>query len=109
VADDKGRELGLGGRKQRAVLVILLLHADEVVSSDRWIDGVWRERAPATAAKTIQVYVSNLRKAPDEGVLVTRSGGYVLRATASARTFAAHWNGRPRVAIAKPWLDSHIR
>jgi DNA-binding SARP family transcriptional activator len=36
---------------------------------------------PATAAKTIQVYVSNLRKALGEGVLVTRSGGYVLQVT----------------------------
>ena len=36
---------------------------------------------PATAAKTVQVYVSNLRKALGEGVLVTRSGGYVLQVT----------------------------
>ena len=79
VADDEGRELALGGRKQRSVLVILLLHAGEVVSSDRLIDEVWGERAPATAAKTVQVYVSNLRKALGEGVLVTRAGGYVLQ------------------------------
>jgi predicted ATPase/DNA-binding SARP family transcriptional activator len=78
VADDQGRELALGGRKQRAVLAVLLLHAGEVISSERLIDEVWRERAPATAVKTVQVYVSNLRKALGDGVLVTRGGGYVL-------------------------------
>jgi len=92
VADDEGRELALGGRKQRAVLAILVLHAGEVVPSDRLIDELWGERAPATATKTIQVYVSKLRKALGEGVLVTRSGGYVLRAKAmevDARQFEA--------------------
>jgi class 3 adenylate cyclase/DNA-binding SARP family transcriptional activator len=79
VADDRGCELALGGRKQRSVLAILLLHAGEVVSSDRLIDELWGEHAPATAAKTIQVYVSNLRKALGEGVVLTRAGGYLLR------------------------------
>ena len=78
VADDEGRELALGGRKQRAVLAILLLHAGEVVSSDRLIDELWRERPPATAAKTVQVYVSKLRNALGDGVLITRAGGYLL-------------------------------
>ena len=55
VADDEGRDLALGGPKQRAVLAILLLHAGEVVPSDRLIDELWGERPPATAAKTVQV------------------------------------------------------
>ena len=79
VADDQGREVALGGRKQRSVLAILLLHAGEVVTSDRLIDELWGEHAPATAAKTVQVYVSNLRKALGEGVLLTRAGGYLLQ------------------------------
>ena len=79
VADDQGRELALGGLKQRAVLAILLLHANEVVSTERLIDELWAERPPASAAKTLQVYVSNLRKALGDGVLVTRSRGYVLQ------------------------------
>ncbi len=83
VADDQGRELALGGRKQRAVLAVLLLHAGEVVSSQRLIDELWGERAPATADKTVQVYVSNLRKALGGGLLVTRGGGYVLQAEAA--------------------------
>jgi DNA-binding SARP family transcriptional activator len=92
VADDEGRELALGGRKQRSVLAILLLRAGDVVPSDRLIDELWGERPPPTAAKTVQVYVSNLRKALGEGVLVTRAGGYALRATAvelDARQFEA--------------------
>jgi predicted ATPase/DNA-binding SARP family transcriptional activator len=83
VADDQGRELALGGPRQRAVLAILLLHAGEVVSGERLIDYVWGDRAPRTAAKTIQVYVSNLRKALGHGVLASRGQGYVL-ATANA-------------------------
>jgi DNA-binding SARP family transcriptional activator len=70
--------LSLGGRRQRAVLLALLIHRGEVVSRDRLIDEVWGESAPATAVKTLHVYVSTLRKALGEGVLVTRDGGYVL-------------------------------
>ena len=58
------------------------LHAGEVVPSDRLIEELWGERPPATAAKTVQVYVSNLRKALGDSVLLTRSGGYELRVTA---------------------------
>jgi DNA-binding SARP family transcriptional activator len=76
VADDQGRGLALGGSKQRAVLAILLLHAGEAVSSDRLIDELWGERAPATAAKTIQVYVSHLRKVLGDGLLVTVHPAY---------------------------------
>jgi DNA-binding SARP family transcriptional activator len=70
--------LALGGRKQKAVLAALLLHRGEVVTSDRLIEALWGERAPATASKTVQVYVSNLRKALGDGHLVTQGGGYVL-------------------------------
>jgi DNA-binding SARP family transcriptional activator len=76
VADQQ--PLSLGGRKQKAVLAALLLHRGEVVTSDRLIEALWGERAPATAAKTVQVYVSHLRKALGDGHLVTQGGGYVL-------------------------------
>ena len=78
VADDDGRGVALGGHRQRALLAILLLHAGEVVSSDRLIEELWGGRPPATAVKTVQVYVSKLRKALGDRVLVTRSGGYML-------------------------------
>jgi DNA-binding SARP family transcriptional activator len=83
----QGRTLEPGTGKQRALLAVLLLHRNEVVSSDRLIDALWGENAPATAPKIIQSYVSRLRKVLDErsagerneGVLATRSPGYVLR------------------------------
>jgi YVTN family beta-propeller protein len=70
----------LGGPKQRAVVAILLLRRGELVSSERLIDQLWGERPPPTAAKTLQSYVSRLRKALGNDVLVTRNGGYVLAA-----------------------------
>ncbi|MGH2840471.1 MAG: AfsR/SARP family transcriptional regulator, partial [Solirubrobacteraceae bacterium] len=59
---DGDARLGLGGRKQRAVLSILLLHSNEVVSTERLIDMLWGESPPPTAATALQGYVSQLRK-----------------------------------------------
>src|SRR6266498_5703611 len=75
---DGQRAIPLGGGRQRAVLAILLIHRGAVVSVDRIVDLLWGERAPDTAAKTVQVYVSRLRKALGEGLLLTRGGGYAL-------------------------------
>lgn len=75
---EDGRILSLGGAKQRALVASLLLRANEVVSTDTLIDELWGESPPATAAKAVQVYVSNLRKELGDGVLVTRSPGYAL-------------------------------
>ena len=77
---DDDRPLLLGGPKQRALLAVLLLPRGEVVSTDRLIDELWGERPPASAAKTVQVYISNLRKALGDGLLVTRGRGYMLEA-----------------------------
>ena len=76
---DGDRSLALGGHKQRVVLAVLLLRRGEVVSRDRLIDELWGERAPASAVKTVQTYVSNLRKALGNGLLLTRGHGYVLQ------------------------------
>jgi DNA-binding SARP family transcriptional activator len=73
------RVLALGGRKQRSLLAVLLLHANEVVSSDRLIAELWGERPPTTVAKSIQVYVSRLRRELGDGRLTTRTPGYVLQ------------------------------
>ena len=77
-----GRGLPLGGAKQRALLALLLLHRNEVVSTDRLIDGLWGEEPPATAVKVVQVYVSRLRRllepSGDGGRLATRPPGYLL-------------------------------
>jgi YVTN family beta-propeller protein len=75
---DGERRLELGGAKQRSVLAILALHRGEPVSTDRLIDQLWGERAPATAAKTVQVYVSHLRKVLGEGAIRTQGRAYML-------------------------------
>jgi YVTN family beta-propeller protein len=77
---DDDRPVALGGTKQRALLAMLLLHRGEVVSTDRLVDALWGERASATAAKTVHVYVSGLRKALGDDLLVTRGHGYLLHA-----------------------------
>ncbi|HYX10780.1 MAG TPA: BTAD domain-containing putative transcriptional regulator, partial [Candidatus Acidoferrum sp.] len=62
------------------MLLALLLHRNEVVSFERLIDDVWGETAPRTANKTLQLYVSQLRKVLPSGVLVTQpAAGYILR------------------------------
>ena len=73
------RPIALGGAKPRALLALLLLHANEVVSRDRIVEALWGDRAPGTAEHSLDVQVSRLRKAfaPDE-ILITRSGGYML-------------------------------
>src|SRR3954471_18674276 len=75
---DDDRRIELGGARQRAVLAILLLHRGETVSVDRIVDLMWGERAPPTAVKTVQVYVSHLRRALVEDVLVSSRGAYAL-------------------------------
>jgi DNA-binding SARP family transcriptional activator len=73
-----GAARALGGAKQRAVLAVLVVHRGEALSSERLIDELWGERPPASAAKTLQGYVSHLRKSLGDGVLRTRGGGYQL-------------------------------
>src|SRR6188472_237172 len=73
------RSLVLGGGKQRSLLAVLLLHANEVVATERLIDELWGESPPATAVKSVQVYVSGLRKQLGDDRLVTRSPGYLLQ------------------------------
>ncbi len=111
---DGGRALALGGTRQRALLAILLLHANETVSTDRLIEDVWGGGSAQTAAKTVQVHVSRLRKALPGGaeLLVTRERGYQLQVDperVDANRFerllgearAEHAAGRPEGAAAR--------
>ena len=70
--------LPLAGAKQRALLALLLLHANQVLSRDRLIDELWGDAPPATAVPSLQVYVSRLRKLLPRHTLLTRAPGYVL-------------------------------
>src|SRR5215831_2014615 len=79
-----GRVLNIGGQKQRALLAVLVLSANQPVPRDVLVDRLWGERPPAGAQHTLEVYISRLRKAlePAAGgpVVLTRPGAYVLQA-----------------------------
>ena len=79
---DGNRELRLAGAKQRALLAVLLVHANEPVSVDVLSEELWGGEPPPTAAKMVQGYVSQLRKVLGDGVLVTRAPGYLVRVDA---------------------------
>lgn len=70
----------LGGLRQRAVLAILTLQANEVVSTERLVDALWGEHPPTRALHTVHVFVSRLRRVLGARAdrLRTRQPGYVL-------------------------------
>ena len=73
-----GGPVRLGGPKQRALLALLVIHGGQVVTTDRLVDELWPENPPPTAVKTVQMYVSQLRRAIGDGVLTTHGRGYRL-------------------------------
>src|SRR6516165_7730431 len=79
---ESGRNLPLGGPKQRAVLADLILNTGTVVSTARLIDDVWGDASPATAGHTVEAYIARLRRVLRDGsrpeVLLTRPAGYLL-------------------------------
>jgi len=82
-----GRAVPLGGPRQRAVLALLLLEANRVVSMDRLAEDLWAGHPPEGWVTTLQTYVSHLRQALEPGrvrgaageVLITQDRGYLLR------------------------------
>lgn len=127
-ASVEGREVALGAGKPRALFALLALHAGEAVSADRLIEGIWGEQPPATAAKMLQVYVSQLRKAlfaaGADGAIVTRAHGYQLRlggddcdalrferllAGGAARQALALWRGPPLADVIEPFAVDESR
>jgi DNA-binding NarL/FixJ family response regulator/DNA-binding SARP family transcriptional activator len=79
---DEDEPVPLGRLKERLVLAVLLLHANELVSRERLIDELWGESPPPTAKKAVNVYVSQLRKAltrNGDNPIATDDGGYRIR------------------------------
>jgi DNA-binding SARP family transcriptional activator len=103
VAD--GAPLALGGAQQRALLALLVTHAGETLTTDRLVDELWGERTPPTAVKTVQVYISQLRKLLGPERVVRNGHGYRLVADADevdARRFEARAaEGRAALAAGK--------
>ena len=99
------------------------------MSAERLLDGLWGEEPPATAAKMVQVYVSQLRKAlagsGNGAEIVTRGRGYELRlgsgdvdvrrferlvAEGAPRDALALWRGPPLDDVAgEPFAPLEIR
>jgi DNA-binding SARP family transcriptional activator len=111
---DGQRPVAIHGAKERALLACLLLDANRVVSSDRLVDELWGEDPPESARKSLQVRVSNLRKAlrPAGDVLRSTGGGYVVRVGPDeldldrferllAEAEDARARGEPALAVAK--------
>ena len=81
------RELPPGPPRQQAVLGMLAMRADRVVSRDELVDAVWGQQAPASAEGGVHTYVAGLRRLLEPGrsrrgpsqVLATAGTGYVLR------------------------------
>jgi DNA-binding SARP family transcriptional activator/tetratricopeptide (TPR) repeat protein len=100
--------VSLAQGKARAALGVLLIHANEVVATDRLIDEVWGSHPPATATKSVHVYVSQLRRSLGADAIVTRPPGYALRVEAGQldldrfeRLRSESTNADPATAAAK--------
>ena len=122
-----GNSVPLRAAKQRAVMAMLALEANATVSTDRLIEGLWGEQAPASAQKLVQHYVSQLRRLleRDEAEIITRGRGYELRvpeesvdvlrfkqlvAAAEPREALALWRGPPLFDLAdEPFAAAEIR
>ncbi|MGC5009238.1 AfsR/SARP family transcriptional regulator [Streptosporangium sp. DT93] len=66
-AEIDGRAVDLGTSRQRAVVARLVAAGGHVVSTDRFIDDLWRGQPPPKALTALQVYVSNLRRVLEPG------------------------------------------
>jgi DNA-binding SARP family transcriptional activator/WD40 repeat protein len=104
-----GVPVRLGGERQRALLALLLIHANALVTTERLIEHLFGGDAAPSAANAVHVAVSRLRRAlrcVDEAVLMTRPGGYVLRVGAdqldAARFERLLDEGRQAVAAGDP-------
>jgi WD40 repeat protein/DNA-binding SARP family transcriptional activator len=123
-----GRPVAIGAGKPRALLALLALNDGAPVSTERLVQGLWGEDPPPTAAKMVQLYVSQLRKAlagGDGAEIITRGRGYELHtgeggldaarfeqliASGMPREALALWGGPPLADVAdEPFAAAEIR
>jgi DNA-binding SARP family transcriptional activator len=74
-----GRQITVGGVRQRTVLADLLLNANEVVPSERLLIDLWGEDSPPSAANALQAAISRVRRVLPPDRLITTGSGYMLR------------------------------
>ncbi|HSK91243.1 MAG TPA: winged helix-turn-helix domain-containing protein, partial [Euzebyales bacterium] len=80
------RLIDLPGRKERALLALLLTAPGRVFSVPAIVEGIWGDAPPGRAEHTLQSYVSRLRRALPGGgasVVLTRSPGYLAAVDAA--------------------------
>src|SRR5690242_21739136 len=77
--EEGGRRIQLGGVRQRAVFVSLLLRANEVVPSEQLLMDLWGEDSPPGAANSLQAAISRLRRVLPRGRLISEAAGFLLR------------------------------
>ena len=103
--DDTG-PVKLTGGKQKALLALLLLHADRVVPMDRLVDDLWGDEVPESAQKMVQIFVSQLRKQLPDELLRTRAPGYLVELDGHSldlrRFEELHAGGREALARVEP-------
>ena len=76
-----GETLSLGGERQRALLAVLLVHANETVSTERLVEQLFGRSGSGSQINAVHVAVSRLRRALGNGagaMLLTCRGGYAL-------------------------------
>ena len=89
---DRDRVVSLGGPRRRALLAVLIIRANDVVSTDQLADLVWNEDPPPAAANVVQGHVSDLRKTLGRDVIATRGRGYELVVEARAVQHAGNFS-----------------
>ncbi len=78
VTSREGEDVDVRGRKQRALLIALVLRRGQTVTTDRLVEDLWGDSPPPGAAKTLQIYVSRLRASLGDGLIARAGAGYVL-------------------------------
>src|SRR5262249_12809575 len=132
--EEDGQPIALGGDKQRSLLALLLLGRGRPVSTEHLIEEIWHGEPPATAAKSVQVYVARLRTAIGSERIVKRRGGYEflvapgdvdadrfeqlvasasgappVQAASALKEALALWRGHPLADLSlEPWAESEL-
>jgi DNA-binding SARP family transcriptional activator len=83
---DGDRQLQVGQPRQQAVLAILSMRANRVISRSELVDAVWGHEAPHSAEGSVYTYIAGLRRVFEPGrslrgpgrILVSSGAGYVL-------------------------------
>lgn len=110
VIEDERGLVHVAAGKESALLALLLVRRADALANDRIVDELWGEAPPENATKSVQVYVSRLRKLLGADRIETTPGGYRIRlepseldverfeelaAAGRAKEALALWRGEP--------------